>query len=149
MSVAKKYRNVDCALSILRNNQPITKYHAMKKFTPYILAYLIVATCTAIYPYLYGRFFMPRMVERMPAGSIAVILNPGMSHEDLVAKLQQVGLSEAQTQHAPIVRPAPVATTILHLAYHYTFDAVMLAVFAGLVIMFQRKFSQNVSDHAA
>jgi len=115
----------------------------MKKITPYILAYLIVATCTAIYPYVYRQFFMPSMIEKMPTGSIAIVMNPGMSHDDLVAKLQQVGLSEAQGQKYPIVRPAPVLTAVFHIAYHYAFDAVVFAAFAGLVILFQRR------DHVA
>ena len=121
----------------------------MKKFTPYILAYLIVATCTAIYPYVYRQFFMPRMVERMPADSVVIISNPGIPHEELTAKLQQVGLSEAQAKRVTIVRPTPVTTMIFHMVYHYTFDAVVFAAFAGLVILFQRKFSQNVPDKAA
>ena len=118
----------------------------MKKFTPYLLAYLIVATCTAVYPYVYRQYFMPRQVEKLPAGSVAVaiILNPGMSRDALVAKLQQDGLSVMQPQHVPIVRPAPLLTKMVRLVYHYTFDAVMLAAFAGLVILFQRKFSRNV-----
>ncbi|MGH7952837.1 MAG: hypothetical protein ACREFE_13095 [Limisphaerales bacterium] len=119
----------------------------MKKLTPYILAYLIVATCTAVYPYIYRHVFMSSMTEVMPHGSVAVVLNPGMSHDDLVAKLQQVGLSEAQAQHAPIVRPAPVLTAVFRLVYHYAFDAVIFAAFAGLVILFQRKFCANVPDH--
>ncbi len=120
----------------------------MKKFTPYILAYLIVATCTAIYPYVY-RHLISSTPTVMPHDSVAVVLNPGISHDELVAKLQQVGLSEAQAQHAPIIRPAPVVTTVFHMVYHYTFDAVIFAAFAGLVILFQRKFSQNVPDNAA
>jgi hypothetical protein len=120
----------------------------MKKITPYILAYLIVATCTAIYPYVYRLLFMPTVTERLPAGSVAVVLNPGISHDQLVAKLQQVGLSEAMAQHTPIVRSAPVTATILHLVNHFVFDAVVFAGFAGLVFWFQQKFNPRVTAHA-
>jgi hypothetical protein len=114
----------------------------MKKLIPYIISYIIIATATAIYPYVYRQFFMPSMVERMPAGSIAIVMNPGMSHEDLVAKLQQVGLSEAHGQPMP-TRPSHLPA----LVHHYVFDAVMLSAFAGLVILFRRIFPSH--DHAA
>jgi hypothetical protein len=79
----------------------------MKKLIPYILAYLIVATGTAVYPYVYRHLLSPTITVA-PRGSVAVVVNPGISREELVAKLKQVGLSEADAQHAPIVRPAPV-----------------------------------------
>ncbi len=118
----------------------------MKKFTPYILAYFIVATCTAIYPYIYRLLIIPTTTVA-PHGSIAVVLNPGMSRQELVAKLQQVGLSEVEAQHTPIVRPAPILMTVVRLVYHYAFDAIVFSAFAGLVIFFREVV--NFTPHPA
>jgi hypothetical protein len=119
----------------------------MKTLIPYIFAYLIVATCTAIYPNVY-RNLIGQTPSVISHDSVAVILNPGMSRDELVAKLQQVGLSEADAQHTPIVRSAPIATTIFRIVYHYAFDAVIFAAFATLVILFQKKIGQYIPDNA-
>jgi hypothetical protein len=118
----------------------------MKKLIPYILAYLIVATGTAVYPRIY-RHFVSQAPYTFPHDSVAVILNAGMSQADFDAKLQQVGLSEARPHVVTTVRPAPVLSLIIH----YVFDAVVFSAFAGLVVLFQRRFPSNVPkhDHAA
>jgi hypothetical protein len=115
----------------------------MKKLIPYILAYVIVATATAVYPHIY-RHFATQAPYTYPHDSVAVVLNPGVSHDDLVAKLQQVGLSEAVPPHiVATIRPAPFYT----LAYHYVFDAVIFAAFAGLTLLFQRAVCTNCKSH--
>jgi len=70
-----------------------------------------------------------------------------LSHDELAAKLHQAGLSEAQHMETMTVRPAPLAS----LVFHFVFYAVILAVFAGLVHLFQRAFRTEISvcDHAA
>jgi hypothetical protein len=138
----KKYTNLDCAVSIKRKTEHITKYHAMKKLIPYILAYLIVATGTAVYPHIY-RHFVRQAPTVFPADSVALVSHPGLSQAELDAKLQQVGLSEAVPHAITVVRPTPFYS----LAYHYVFDAVIFAAFAGLVILFQRRFRSTLSDH--
>jgi len=109
----------------------------MKKLIPYILAYLIVATATAIYPHI-SRLLFTSAPAPFPPNTVALVVDPGLSHDELVAKLQKVGLSEAHPLTAPnatvTIRPAPLLT----LASHYIFDAAMLAAFVGLVILFQR-----------
>jgi hypothetical protein len=73
-------------------------------------------------------------------------LSPGLSHADIVAKLHQVGLSEAPAMTLPS-RPSLLST----MFYHYVFDAVMLSVFVGLVILFRRTFPADIphQTHAA
>ena len=115
----------------------------MKKLIPYILAYLIVATCTAAYPHI-SRHFVSHEPVILPYSSVAVALNPGMSQAELDAKLQQVGLSEAQPHVVTTVRPAP----LLSLVVHYFFDAVMLSAFVGLVVWFRRIFHADIPDQA-
>lgn len=119
----------------------------MKKILPYLLAWFIVATCTAIYPRVYGWFMHPG-TPTFPRESVAVVLNPGISRDDLVARLRQVGLSEAQAQQTPMIAPAPMLTMLFGLAYHFAFDAVVFTAFAGLVILFQRKCGQRHPDQA-
>jgi hypothetical protein len=117
----------------------------MKKLIPYILAYFIVATCTAIYPHIY-RHFVNHAPVVSPHTSVAVVLNSGMSQAELDAKLQQVGLSEARPHVVTTVRPAP----LFSLVVHYFFDAVVFSAFAGLVILFRRAFHADVpnNEHA-
>jgi len=116
----------------------------MKKLIPYIISYLIVATATAVYPRIY-RHYASQAPYTFPHGSVAVVLNPGVTHDELVAKLQRVGLSEAVPPHiVATIRPAPFYT----LAYHYVYDAVIFAAFAGLVILFRRSFRADIPSHA-
>jgi hypothetical protein len=114
----------------------------MKTLIPYILAYLIVATCTAVYPQIY-RHFVSHAPVMLPHSSVSVVLNPGMTQAELDAKLQQVGLSEAQPHIITTVRPAP----LLSLVVHYVFDAVVFSAFVGLVILFRRAFQADVPNH--
>ena len=105
----------------------------MKKLIPYIISYLIVAAGTAAFAHFsrhaqnthpYFTFYTP------------------LSHDDLVAKLQQAGIPEASVFTA-IVSPAPLAT----LVYHFVFYAVIFAIFVGLTLLFQRAFRHNVTSH--
>jgi hypothetical protein len=118
----------------------------MKKLIPYILAYVIVATATAVYPHIY-RHFASYPPSVAPHNSVTVILNPGISQDELATKLKQVGLSEwdpYKDKGLPTPsRPSPAYS----LVHHYVFDAVMLSAFAGLVILFRRKCPSH--DHAA
>ena len=124
----------------------------MKKFLPYILAYLIVATATAVYPHIYMHL-VKGTHGAFPRNSVTVVtIPPGMTHEQLVARLNQVGLSEptqtgqslqkGQISRAVTVRPAS-------LFQLYIFDAVMLVAFVGLVNLFQRAFRLHAPVHAA
>jgi hypothetical protein len=118
----------------------------MKKLIPYIISYIIIATATAVYPRIYWHFASyPPSVE--PHNSVAIILNPGISQDELATKLKQVGLSEFDPykDKAPLQpsRPSPIYS----LVHHYVFDAVMLSAFVGLVILFRRIFPSN--DYAA
>ncbi|MGC9942948.1 MAG: hypothetical protein ABSE48_14040 [Verrucomicrobiota bacterium] len=119
----------------------------MKKLIPYILAYLIVASGTALYPHVFRHFVRTAPVP-FPPNAVAVVLNPGLSHQEFVARLQQVGLSEAHPLTSPgatvTIRPAP----LLSLAVHFVFDAVMLSVFVGLVVWFRRIFHADIPDQA-
>jgi hypothetical protein len=114
----------------------------MKKLIPYIISYLIVATATAVYPRIY-RHFASQAPYTFPHGSVAVVLNPGMTQAELDAKLQQVGLSEAVPHIVTTVRPAP----LLSLVVHYVFDAVVFSAFVGLVILFRRAFQADAPNH--
>jgi hypothetical protein len=109
----------------------------MKKLIPYILAYLIVAIGTSAYSHFASRSH----ASPYPANSVTVITT--LSHDELAAKLQQVGLPEAEHLRTMTVRPAPVAS----LVYHFGFYAVIFAAFAGLTILFQRAFRTNVTNH--
>jgi len=113
----------------------------MKKLIPYILAYLIVAAGTAVYSHLAGHTYH----NPYPPNSVTVITT--LSHDQLAAKLQQVGLPEAQHIETMTVRPAPS----LSLTVHFLMFAVYLAAFAVLTHVFQRVLQADVSDssHAA
>jgi hypothetical protein len=115
----------------------------MKKLIPYILAYLIVATGTAVYPHIY-RHFVSQPPTVFPADTVALVSTTGLSQAELDAKLQQVGLSEAQPKPGRVPPPAHSYSYV----YHYAFDAVMLSAFAGLVILFRRVFQAEVPSHA-
>jgi len=122
----------------------------MKKLIPYIISYLLVATGTFFYPRIYMHFasYPPTVA---PHNSVAVILNPGISQDELATKLKQVGLSEFDP-YKDKPAPPPSRPSFIHsLAYHFAFDAVMLSVFVGLVILFRRTFRADVPDqtHAA
>jgi hypothetical protein len=112
----------------------------MKILIPYILSYLIVASGTALYWHFrhtnYTNSISPKYV----------IVNTTLSHDDLAAKLQQVGLS-AQNLQTVSDRPLPLAS----LALHFLIFAVYFAAFVGLKHFFQRIFRTDVSDtsHAA
>jgi hypothetical protein len=110
----------------------------VKKLIPYIISYLIVATGTVVYARIY-RHFASHAPIIVPHDSIAVITNPGLSQAELDAKLQQVGLAEARTQSSKVL-PAPS----FQYVYHYTYNAVMLSAFAGLVILFRRVFRVEI-----
>ena len=113
----------------------------MKKFIPYILAYLIVAAGTAVY----SSFARHGYHNPYPPNSVTVVTT--LSHDQLAAKLQQVGLPEAQHIETMTVKPAP----LLSLAVHFLIFAVYLAAFAVLTVFFQRVLRADVSDtsHAA
>jgi hypothetical protein len=121
----------------------------MKKLIPYILSYLIVASGTAAYPYIYLHFTKP-VTDILPH-TVLLLNNPGLSQAELDAKLHQVGLSvfNPHTDKSPPLPSRP--SRLYSLTYHYIFDAVMLSAFAGLVILFRRTFQADAPDrgHAA
>ena len=100
----------------------------MKTFISYILAYLIVAGGTATYSHFAGQGH----ASIYPPNSVTVITT--LSHDELAAKLQQIGLPEAKHLVTMTVRRGSLAS----LVYHFVFYAVILAAFAGLTCLFQR-----------
>jgi hypothetical protein len=105
----------------------------MKKLIPYILAYIIIAAGTATYSH-----FARHAQNTHPYFTFYTKL----SHDELVAKLQQAGIPEASV-FTTTIRPAPLAT----LVYHFAFYAVLFAIFVGLTLLFQRAFRTNVTNH--
>ena len=107
----------------------------MKKLIPFILSFLIVSS---------GNYLFAHFVSRHTnsASSHYVILDTKLSHDELAAKLQQIGLPEASVQTIT-TRPARLLTLI----YHFTFEALFLSAFVGLVYLFQRAFKSDVPDH--
>ncbi|MGD1089377.1 MAG: hypothetical protein ABR955_11725 [Verrucomicrobiota bacterium] len=108
----------------------------MKKLIPYIISYLIITSGTAAYFHFFGRPF----VSPYPPNSVTVITT--LSHNELAAKLQQVGLPEI-----PPMRTMTVGPAHMNLAHHFVYYAVILAAFAGLTYFFQRAFRTNVMSH--
>jgi hypothetical protein len=104
----------------------------MKKLIPYILAYLIVAGGTLAYSHL----------SRHTNPSPYFTLHTTMTHDELVAKLQQVGIPESAV-HLTTVTPAPFAT----LVYHFVMFAIYFAAFAGLTLLFQRVICTKCKSH--
>jgi hypothetical protein len=135
-------RQQDAHESLYKNEDGGVYLVIMKKLIPYIISYLLVATGTFFYPRIYMHFasYPPTVA---PHNSVAVILNPGISQDELATKLKQVGLSEFdpyKDKASPLPsRPSPVYS----LVHHYVFDAVMLSAFAGLVILFRRIFPNH------
>ena len=109
----------------------------MKKLIPYILAYLIVAGGTATY----SHFARHAHASLYPPNSVTVITT--LSHDELAAKLQQVGLPEAQHLQTMTVRP----DSLFSLVYHFGFYAVIFAAFAGLTFLFKRCICTNCKSH--
>lgn len=112
----------------------------MKKLIPYILSYIIVAAGTAVF----AHFSSHAHASLLPPNSVTLITK--LSHDELAAKLQQVGLPEASVQ-TMTVRSAPLAS----LVFHFVFYAVIFTAFVGLAHFFQRAFRTDVAshDHAA
>ena len=108
----------------------------MKKLIPYILSYLLVAAGTAAFT----QFTRHAPSNLYPPNSVTVITT--LSHDELAAKLQQVGLPER-----PPIRTMTVSSSHLSIAYHFVFYAVILAAFAGLTLLFQRTFCPNGKSH--
>jgi len=100
----------------------------MKKLVPYIISYLIIAAGTETYSH-----FARHARNTRPYFTVYTQL----SHDELVAKLQQAGIPESAV-HLTTVTPAPVAS----LVYHFGFYAVILGAFLGLAYLFQRVISK-------
>ncbi len=111
-------------------------YTFMKKLIPYILAYLIVAIGTSAY----SHFASHSHASLYPPNSVTVITT--LSHDELAAKLQQVGLPEAEHLQTMTVRYDSLS--LVSLVYHFGFYAVIFAAFAGLTLLFQRVFHTKV-----
>jgi hypothetical protein len=99
----------------------------MKKIIPYIISYLIVAAGTVAY----SRF-------SHTTTSTFFTLHTTLSHDELVAKLQQVGIPESAV-HLSTMTYAPLATLI----YHFAFYAVIFGAFLGLAYLFERVISKS------
>jgi len=108
----------------------------MKKLIPYILAYFIVAVGTAAF----AHFTRHTPSSLYPPNSVTVITT--LSHAELAAKLQQVGLPEI-----PPIQTMTVSPLHFSVAYHFVFYAFILAAFAGLTFLFQRVICTNCKSH--
>lgn len=118
----------------------------MKRIIPYILAYIIVATGTAIYPRIHAHF-VKNPPDGISANLVAIVQYGGLSKGEFDAKLKQVGLSEWDPYKDKVSPPSRLPSQY-SIVYHYVFDAVMLAAFAGLVIVFRRIFQADVPGPA-
>jgi uncharacterized membrane protein YkvI len=112
----------------------------MKKLVPYILSYLIITAGVSVYSHYAGR---PHH-SLYPPNSVTVITT--LSHDELAAKLQQVGVPEIPPLRTMTVRPAPLVSLVLH----FLIFAVYFGAFVGLTHLFQRMFRSDVPspDHA-
>jgi uncharacterized protein YpuA (DUF1002 family) len=102
-------------------------YTFMKKIIPYIISYLIVVAGTVAYSCF-----------SHPTTSTFVTLRTTLSHDDLVAKLQQVGIPESAL-HLSTMTYAPFATLVHHCAFY----AVIFGAFLGLAYLFERVISKS------
>ena len=100
----------------------------MKKLIPYLISYLIIATGTAAVFHF----------SRHTGTSTYFTLHTTLSHDDLVAKLQQVGIPESAV-HLTTRTPAPVATVI----YLFVDYGVGFSVFLGLAYLIERLISKS------
>ena len=100
----------------------------MKKLTPFIISYLIIAVSTvAVF-----HFF------RHTGSSGFYTLSSTLSHDELVTKLQQVGIPESAL-HSATRTPAPLATLI----YIFVDYGVGFSVFLGLALLVERLISKS------
>jgi hypothetical protein len=100
----------------------------MKKLIPYFISYLIIVAGTAACIYF----------SRHTATSSFYTLNSTLPHEELVAKLQQVGIPESAV-HLATRSPAPLATMI----YLFVDYGVGFGVFLGLAYLIERLISKS------
>jgi hypothetical protein len=99
----------------------------MKKLTPYIISYLIIGASAAACE----RFY--RHINTDPYFK----LRTTMSHDELVTKLQQIGISESSV-HLVTVTPAPFVT----LVFNFGLYAFIFAAFLGLAYLIERIISK-------
>ena len=98
----------------------------MKKIIAYVISYLIVFTgITAL-----SGFY--RHAAASPYFNVK--LHTTLSHDELVAKLQQIGLSAPSVQVATVTY-APKLTSLL---YTFSTYALMFAAFLGLAYLIER-----------
>ena len=109
----------------------------MKKLIPYIISYLIVAAGMVAYSY----FARHGHRDLYPPNSVTVITM--LSHDELAAKLQQVGLPETPPLQTITIKPDTLFSTV----YTFGFYAIIFAVFAGLTFLFQRLFRTTITSH--
>lgn len=95
----------------------------MRKLAPYLISYLIIATGTAVFLYLF----------RQTGDSSLYVLHTTLSHDDLVAKLQQAGIPGSALTSATRT-PAPLATVVSIFACY----GVGFGVFVGLALLIER-----------
>jgi hypothetical protein len=106
----------------------------MKKLIPFILSYILVAVGIATF----GHYFRHTgLNSRVPPNSVTVITT--LSHDELAAKLHQIGLSESHIQ-TMTEKPAP----LLSLVVNFVLYGIYFAAFARLAHFFQRAFHANI-----
>jgi len=100
----------------------------MKKLIPYFISYLIIAAGTAAFIHFSSH----------TASSLFYTLNTTLPHDELVAKLQQVGIPESAV-HLATRSPAPLAT-LISIFVDY---GVGFGVFLGLSLLVERLISKS------
>jgi hypothetical protein len=105
----------------------------MKKFIPYILSYLIVASGVVVYEHIFTKHIRS-------SSSQYVIVDSTLSHDELATKLKQAGLPEASGY---ILKPA----TFFAVIHRFIFLALFLVVFAALANFLKRVFRTNAPTH--
>ena len=104
----------------------------MKKLIPYILSYVILTAGIATFAHFssFTRLYPPN----------SVVVHSTLSHDQLAAKLQQVGLSDTSMI---TVKPAP----LLSVVWLFALYAAIFGAFMGLAHFFQRAFRADVPSH--
>jgi hypothetical protein len=100
----------------------------MKKLIPYFISYLIIAAGTAVFFHF----------SRHTPTSLLYTLNTTLPHDELLAKLQQVGIPESAV-NLDTRSPTPLNTLI----YIFVDYGVGFGVFSGLVLLVERLISKS------
>jgi hypothetical protein len=100
----------------------------MKKLIPFVVSYLMIAAGTAAI----------MLFSSHTGSSLFYTLNTALPHDELVAKLQQVGIPESAL-HLATRTPAPL-DTVIYLFVEY---GIGFGVFLGLACLIERLIAKS------